>query len=240
MTARPMIGITSGLNDSEYYQMICREFMNALVHCGALPVLLPLTTEETMLREYIARLDGFIFSGGGDVDPLLFGTLPSPACGQITPLRDEHELLLMKLLLEEGSKPILGICRGFQVINIALGGDVYQDLPTEYPGKLIAHRQKKAETYPSHPVTIKEGSRLRGIVGEERILVNSLHHQAVNRLGDGFVATACAPDGVVEAAESQGERFLLGVQWHPERLWQTDLKSKAIFAAFVDACGMDK
>jgi len=117
---------------------------------------------------------------------------------------------------------------------------VYQDLPTEYPGKLIAHRQKKAETYPSHPVAIKAGSRLHDVIEEENILVNSLHHQAVNRLGNGFVSTAVAPDGVIEAAEWEGDRFMLGVQWHPERLWRTDMKSEAIFAAFVKACGMDK
>lgn len=236
MTRRPMIGITSGLSDSEYYQVICREFMNALVHCGALPVLMPISKDEAMLRAYIDELDGFIFSGGGDVDPLLFGQLPHPACGQITPDRDEHELLLMKLLIEEGKKPVLGICRGFQVMNVALGGDVYQDLPSEYPGKLIAHRQKKPETYPSHPVTIAPGSRMHEIAGAENILVNSLHHQAVNRLGKGFAAAAHAPDGVIEAAELEGARFFVGVQWHPERLWRTDLKSEAIFSAFVRAC----
>lgn len=238
MTRRPMIGITSGLSDSEYYQVICREFMNALVHCGALPVLIPISKDEAVLRAYIDELDGFIFSGGGDVDPLLFGQLPHPACGQITPDRDEHELLLMKLLIEEGHKPVLGVCRGFQVMNIGLGGDIYQDLPSEYPGKLIAHRQKKPETYPSHPVTIEPGSRMYEIAKSEEILVNSLHHQAVNRLGKGFVATAHAPDGVIEAAELEGPRFFMGVQWHPERLWRTDLNSEAVFGAFVRACGL--
>jgi len=236
MTQRPMIGITSGLNDSKYYQMICREFMDALVHCGALPVLLPLSTDEAVLRAYMDELDGFIFSGGGDVDPLLFGQLPHPACGEITPMRDEHELLLMKLLIEESTKPVLGICRGFQVMNIGLGGDVYQDLPSEYPGKLIAHRQKKPETYPSHPISVIADSRMAAIIGEADVLVNSLHHQAVKKLGDGFVATAFAPDGVIEAAEMQGDRFFLGVQWHPERLWKADMKSEAIFSAFVRAC----
>lgn len=236
MTRKPVIGITSGLNDTGYYQMICREFMNALVHCGALPVLLPLSSDEAVLRSYIDALDGFIFSGGGDIDPLLFGQLPHPACGQITPVRDDHELLLMRLLIEEGHKPVLGICRGFQVMNVGLGGDIYQDLPAEYPGDVIAHRQKKPETYPSHPVTIQPGSRLHEIAGSDSILVNSLHHQALKNLGHGFHATAHAPDGVIEAAELEGERFFVGIQWHPERLWMTDLKSEAIFGAFVRAC----
>lgn len=237
---RPMIGVTSGLNEPETFHALCRQFMEALSICGALPVILPVTDDEAMLADYAERLDGFLFSGGGDVNPLLFGQQPEPACGSISPLRDSHELTLARLLLARGDKPVLGVCRGFQVLNIALGGDVYQDLPTGYEGQVIAHRQKMPEHYASHSVRLVEGSLLHRLAEGDTIMVNSLHHQAVRHLGEGFVATAFAPDGVIEAAEHAQHPFLVGVQWHPERLWIHDLKARMLFDAFVASCNPAK
>lgn len=237
---RPIIGVTSGLNEPETFHALCIQFMEVLMHCGALPVILPITADEALLADYAEHLDGFLFSGGGDVNPLMFGQQPEPACGSISPLRDGHELTLAKLLFQRGDKPILGICRGFQVLNIALGGDVYQDLPTDYDGQLIAHRQKMPEHYASHSVRLVSGSLLQRLAGSDDIMVNSLHHQAVKRMGNGFVATAFAPDGVIEAAEHQTFPFLVGVQWHPERLWRHDMNAEALFHAFVQACSTGK
>lgn len=230
---RPLIGITAGVNQEGTYCTIYRPFGDALIAAGALPVLLPVTADESVLADYISRLDGFIFSGGGDIDPMIFGEYQKPACGNINPLRDESELALAQLLLK-ANKPVLGICRGFQVMNIALGGTVYQDLPSEYEGELIAHRQKQPETYPSHPVMVTAGSQLAGIIGDHA-MVNSLHHQAVRKMGAWSVC-ATAPDGVIEAAEAPQRSFFLGVQWHPERLWRTDRPSAALFEALVTAC----
>lgn len=233
---RPIIGITSGLNDAETFHLLCRQTMEVLVHFGALPVILPITDDEPLLREYAQRMDGFLFSGGGDVNPLLFGEQPDPACGSISPLRDSHELALARILLERGDKPMLGICRGLQVLNIALGGTIYQDLSAHYEGKLIAHRQKMPEQYPSHSVRLLDGSAIQRISGCNDMMVNSLHHQAIHQMGQDFVPTAFAPDGVIEAAEHRQHPFLMGVQWHPERLWQKDMKAASLFDAFVKAC----
>ena len=234
---RPLIGVTAGLTDSEEYLTIYRRCMDALEAVGALPVLLPITDNARTLTALVDRLDGFVFSGGVDVDPLRFGQWQRAECGAISPLRDAHELALARLLIDRGDKPVLGICRGFQVLNIALGGDVYQDLLTDRGGDTMNHRQKQPETYVSHAVTLAPGSMLRDISGTEELMVNSLHHQAVNRLGKGFAQTAAAPDGVIEGAELAGHPFFIGVQWHPERLWWTDEKHLALFRALARACG---
>lgn len=235
MPGRPLIGITAGLNDQEKYQTLSRSFMEAVFTQGALPVMLPLTTDEALLRDYADKLDGFLFSGGVDVDPLLFGEYQHPACGTICPLRDEHELTLARLLIDRGDKPVLGVCRGLQVLNIALGGDIYQDLPAQYEGNLIAHRQKQPAAYASHPVEVTEGSLLHRITGRDKLMVNTLHHQAIRHIGQWQVC-ATAPDGVIEAAELPSHPFFLGVQWHPEVLFRHDDPASSIFAAFVNAC----
>lgn len=232
---RPLIGITAGLNDQEKYQVLSRYFMEAITAQGALPVMLPLTTDDALLQSYAEALDGFLFSGGADVDPLLFGQWQKPGCGGIDPLRDEHELTLARLLIQRGDKPVLGVCRGLQVLNIALGGDIYQDLPSEYEGELIAHRQKQPAYYPAHPVEVAADSLLHRITGKDQLMVNTLHHQAIRKLGS-WHACATAPDGVIEAAEMPGHPFFLGVQWHPERLYEQQATAKALFAAFVSAC----
>lgn len=232
---KPMIGITSALNEEESYYLINREFFEVLMAAGATPVLVPMTDDEEVLQECVNRLDGFLFSGGGDVDPMTFGEYLLPACGSVCPMRDRHELTLARLLMQRRDKPVLGICRGVQVLNIALGGDVYQDLPSQYEGKIIAHRQTQLSTYASHPVEVKKDSLLYRICKHDSLMVNSLHHQAVRRPGRWKVC-AQAPDGVIEGAEMQEHPFFMGVQWHPERLWRKDPLALELFKAFVQAC----
>jgi len=235
MPHRPLIGITAGLNDQKKYQVLNRSFMDAIIAQGGMPVTLPLTNDEDILRQYVETCDGFLFSGGEDVDPLLFGQYQKPACGSVCPVRDAHELALLKLLVQRKDKPVFGVCRGLQVMNIALGGDIYQDLPSEYAGELIAHRQKQDARYASHPVKVEEGSLLRAITGHDTLMVNSLHHQAIHH-AKSWRVSAVAPDGVIEAAEWADHPFFLGVQWHPERLWEYDEANAGLFKAFIDAC----
>lgn len=199
-------------------------------------MVLPLTSDEASLRAMVSQLDGLVFSGGGDVDPVYFGEYQHPGCGTITPLRDQMELPLARLAYEQGRIPVLGICRGFQVLNIALGGDVWQDLPSECPTLAILHRQKQPSRYVSHAVDLVPGSLPALITGETRIMVNSFHHQAVRRPAEPFTVVATAPDQVIEAAQIMDHPFFLGVQWHPERLHRTDEHSRRLFRAFVDAC----
>lgn len=235
MSTRPLIGITAGLNDQKKYQVLNRNFLNAILAQGGLPVTLPPTDDETILRQYVETCDGFLFSGGEDVDPLLFGQYQKPECGSICPVRDAHELSLLKLLVQRKDKPVFGICRGLQVMNIALGGDIYQDLPSEFEGEVIAHRQKQEACYASHPVAIEDNTLLMAIIGERTLMVNSLHHQAI-RHAKTWRISAVSPDGVAEAAEWGEHPFFLGVQWHPETLWQTNECNASLFKAFVDAC----
>ena len=233
--ASPWIGLTPGLNREETYLSVREDFCRALLHLGARPALLPLTDDPDALRDYVQTLDGFLFTGGGDVDPLYFGQPCRPWSGAISPQRDAMEIALCRLLLDS-RKPVLGVCRGFQIMNIALGGDIYQDLPKEFAtDNPVAHQQPQPACYPIHQVTLAPGSRLHALLGGST-RVNSLHHQGVNRLGSGFLPTARSEDGLCEGAELVGERFFIGVQWHPERLWERDPGQLYLFAAFVDAC----
>ena len=232
---RPLIGITPGLTSDEDSLTISRDTTDAILTAGGIPVILPTTSDEEELRAILRSLDGLIFSGGGDVNPLYFHEYQHMACGNISPVRDEMELPLARLAYEESRIPVLGICRGCQVLNIALGGDVWQDLPGECPTVTILHRQKCPSRCPSHPVTVTKGSLLHRILGQTELMVNSMHHQAVRKPAAPFTVTAKSPDEVNEAIEAADRPFFLGLQWHPERLWRVDEASRRIFLAFVEA-----
>ncbi len=236
---KPVIGITPGFRDEEHSLVLNKGYADALLAAGAVPVLLPLTEDPGVLQSCIELCDGFLFSGGPDIDPCLYDEMQLPDCGAISPLRDGMELALAKLLVARDDKPVLGICRGFQVLNVALGGDLYQDLPAQFPHQVLAHRQNQPAWYPSHDVVITMSSLLDMIIHASKIRVNSLHHQAVRRLGRDFVPCAVATDGVIEAAALEHHPFFLGVQWHPERTYQTDDASIALFRAFAEACSTD-
>lgn len=235
---RPVIGITPHLSEDERTMQLGRTYTDVLLHMGALPVILPATTDTQVIARYAGMIDGLLLSGGVDVDPQLFGETTDWACGTISVLRDDFEMKLCAELLREGRKPILGVCRGFQVLNVALGGTLYQDIQSGVQGHTLSHRQKQRAIYPSHSAAVAPGTQLNAIVQTDSIMVNSLHHQAVKALPDGFVTSATAPDGVIEAAELLGHPFCMGVQWHPEQLWNQpggDAHAQ-LFRAFADAC----
>lgn len=233
---RPVIGITTSFNDDESFHIMNRCYSTALISAGALLVMLPATDEPSVISGYADMIDGLVLSGGNDMDPTMYGEGQEWACGEINPVRDRFETRLFAEVLGRGNKPILGICRGIQVMNVALGGSLYQDLQTDFSGKAIAHRQKQRSCYTSHTVQLR--GRLREFLGADVLPVNSHHHQALKATPDCFVPAAHAPDGVIEAAEHASHPFCIGVQWHPERLWDQpggDLHRK-LFEAFVDAC----
>ena len=233
---KPIIGVTPAISPNDAATiMIYNGMLDALWKAGGLPVLLPLTREPEQLAALLDEVDGLLFSGGGDVDPLLYGECQHLNIGKVTPERDHMELPLARMAAERTDVAVFGICRGFQVLNIALGGTVWQDIPSEYPDHPILHRQQSPSTFPSHEVTVTPGSRLYGMIGAEKTPVNSHHHQAVRVPGKGMTVTACAPDGIIEASELTDHPFYVGVQWHPERLWTTDPASMRLFEGFVKA-----
>lgn len=232
---KPLIGLATGLNKEETYLQVNNGYMRALENAGALPVVLPLTSDQEMLEAMIEQMDGILVTGGGDIDPAAYGELTSNACGPVETLRDAMEIPLIILALQK-DKPILGICRGFQSMNVALGGTLYQDLPTDRPQSKLTHRQKQPERFPAHTVDVEEYSLLAEIAGTPFLHVNSLHHQGVKELAPLLRRCAVAPDGLIESFEYPEHPFFLGVQWHPERMWQNDNNSMKIFKAFVEAC----
>ncbi len=236
---RPVIGITTSISEDERTFQLNQCHTKLLFSLGALPILLPATTDAGIIAEYVRMADGVMLTGGNDVDPIVFGEHQSWLSGSISPLRDTFELTLCRELVKHPEKAVIGICRGFQVMNIALGGDIWQDIREGCGSKTIAHRQKQLARYASHPVTLAGGSILRRVTGADTLMVNSLHHQALRNMADGFNVTATAPDGIIEAAELTGHPFFVGVQWHPELLWQPDVGDtphRRLFEAFVAAC----
>jgi putative glutamine amidotransferase len=221
--------------------VMSQRYVQTLTNAGALPWMIPLITDEETLRGIYESLDGVFLPGGADIDPVSYGTTPHPACDKTDRDRDRVELTLAKWALAD-DKPVLGVCRGMQLINVALGGSLYQDLASQFPNG-IKHDyfpfggQNHARDYLAHEVRIADGSRLARLFGAGPAKVNSMHHQGVRTLGAGLVATAHAPDGLVEAVEGAGPNYLFAVQWHPEALTERDPSTRRLFAEFVEAAG---
>ena len=218
----PLIGITG--NFGEKGCELAEGYFESILRAGATPVVLPPTTDADALTSVLDRIDGLLLSGGADLNPLYVGEEPIPALGSINPRRDLSELLLIRLAFDR-QLPILGICRGIQLLTVALDGSIWQDLGCAFErpedskcqGAPLKHSQNLDRTVASHTVGTAEGSLLREIMGgAETLYVNSFHHQAVREAGPHLRVSATAPDGVIEAVESSEHKSILGVQWHPE------------------------
>jgi putative glutamine amidotransferase len=232
----PLIGvstsITVGASPERAY--VNSAYLHAVQQAGGVPVPLPPQLSAASLQQLAGLLHGLLLTGGGDMDPALFGQPPHPALYDVAPSRDTLETSVLNLSLARGV-PVLAVCRGAQVLNVALGGTLYQDVATE-PGTQIPHSQKEPRDQPTHKVKITPGSRLAETLGTDEVEVNSMHHQAIHRLGRGLTAVAWAPDQLVEGAEvSDPARFVLGVQWHPEELVGHSEPARRLFSALVDA-----
>ncbi len=210
--ARPVIGITGNYNQETC--TLAEGYYQSVLKAGGIPFIIPPFYETDRLGELLDRLDGIIFSGGGDINPLLLGEEPIKELHSITPERDLQELLLARLAYDR-QIPMLGICKGIQIINAALGGTNYQDIHTQMEGMRIKHSQDQDRRYPSHQVSITDGSILAKLLGTE-LAVNSFHHQACKTAAPCLTVTAMSTDGVIEAVESNEFKSILGVQWHPE------------------------
>ncbi len=223
---KPVIGITANYDGDQNNYRLREYYVHSVGKAGGIPIILPALGQEDLLEEHWRICDGFLFSGGGDLDPFYFGQLPSPELKEINPLRDAFEIRLARKVLVSG-KAALGICRGCQIMNIAAGGTLIQNLATD-----LCHMQKAPRNYPFHDIFIESDSQLARILEGHRIRVNSFHHQAIEQAGEGIYLSAYASDGTVEALEGRGDLFYLGVQWHPECM--DDPTAQRLFTALVE------
>jgi putative glutamine amidotransferase len=232
---RPVIGVTIGYSSENREIFALRDdYVRAVEKAGGLVlVLAPGTADDAPVL--LDHLDGLLTTGGADIDPGLYGETPHETVTRVIPERDALELALSREALRR-DLPLLAICRGHQVLNVAIGGTLVQDLPSQWKGA-INHDPEVERWSPAHDVRILPGTRLREILGRDRVAVNSFHHQAVKEPGQGAVVSAYSEgDDVVEAIEIPGHRLALGVQWHPEAFWDKDGSFQPLFEALVKAC----
>ncbi len=224
---QPVIGLSCSLEEDEGVFMLSADYVKSIEEAGGIPVIIPSWGEEN-IDHVLGICAGLVFSGGGDIDPAHWDEAPAPGLGQIDPQRDRFELSLARRAFEL-RVPALGICRGCQVMNVAAGGTLIQDLAS-----FLCHQQNAPRHYPFHDIVVKEGSLLYHVLGAPAIKVNSFHHQAVKAVGRGLIICAWAQDGNVEAICSGEHPFWLGVQWHPECM--LDGASLRLFESLVKSC----
>lgn len=235
---KPIIAITSSmdlnpnrLNDNR--TMVSLDYSNSVINSGGIPVILPITDNFEVIKEQVKYFDGLILSGGGDPDPNLYGEDCLQEIGDITPERDTFELAILEEFLRT-KKPILGICRGLQLMNVFYGGTLYQDI--KYVDTNIQHKQKWLADLPTHDINILENNILFEIFGK-KARTNSFHHQIIKDLGRELTSIATANDGVIEAIQNKNYPFFYGVQWHPEMMASRgNLGMKKIFDKFIESC----
>ena len=230
---KPIIGVLAEI-DNEMNTRVQNPYIYAIEASGGIPILLPYTGDCETVEHLVDICDGFFFTGGVDIDPKRYGEDARESVRDIQEYRDEFEFRVFQSVIKT-SKPILAICRGAQLVNIAFGGTLYQDIPSEVQTK-ISHRQTEPKFSPSHEVRIIVDTPLHKMMRAERIKANSFHHQAIKTLGKGLEIMAVADDGIIEAVYSSAGQYIRAYQWHPERLYETDTENRMIFEDFVRAC----
>lgn len=239
--AKPIIGITAGITKEETGDMagyrrsyVAEDYVKAIEKNGGIPLILPVVTDLDIIATYAEKIDGLILSGGNDVDPLYYQEEPQQKLQETLPERDAFEWELLKEV-KKRQRPILGICRGCQLLNIFYGGNVYQDVSYRLK-ETYRHNQKANPLQKTHGVKIASSSRLFTIFQEETLRVNSFHHQLLRNVQLPLKVTATAFDGVIEGVEDPTYPYLVGVQWHPEMLAATEKQMAALFQNFIAAC----
>lgn len=239
MTApRPRIAITTGNSPAGDHVWLRNDYLEAVLKAHGLPMILapgfhdPLEGASTLAGEILDSCDGLLLSGGDDIDPKHFGERPHPKLGPVDKPRDVFEITLTREAVQR-NMPILAICRGVQVLNVAMGGGMIQDIPSEVAGAL-PHSTSGDRAVIAHDVDVRSGTLLADLLGATKVGVNTFHHQAAGRLGKGLIVSATSSDGVIEGMEIPDRDFVVGVQWHPENFWKTDAFDR-LFAGFVEA-----
>ena len=231
---KPIIGLMPLFDDEKDSYWMLPGYMEMLQRAGAFPIMLPLTENEDELNESVLICDGLLFTGGHDVNPVIYGSKPGSHCGATCTLRDEMECRLLDIALAR-DVPILGICRGIQILNVYFGGDLYQDLETEYSSEVSHHMQPPYDRV-AHRVEVLPDTILSDIIGAGKHSVNSYHHQAVRTPAESVTVMAVSEDGLIEAISAKHKSFVVGVQWHPEFSYKNDEDSRKLVQAFVDVC----
>ena len=239
--SRPRITVTAGSNPGTANHAWLRfDYLHAISKAHGLPSIIapgftnPLDEAEQLAGEILDNCDGLLLSGGTDVDPKIFGEVPHTALGRVDGPRDPFEITLAREAVRR-DMPVLGICRGLQVLNVALGGTLIQDIPSDVAGALV-HETGDDRLVIGHDVAIESDSRLAQLLSATRVGVNSFHHQAAKRLGEGLYVSATSPaDGIVEGIEMPERKFVVAVQWHPENFWKTSDAFDGLFSGFVEA-----
>ena len=230
---KPVVGVMPLWDDDKDSIWMLPGYMDGIRQAGGIPIMFPFTEDERELDQLMDLCDGFLLTGGHDVSPDLYHEEPIGGIVISCPKRDGMEGIVLRKALEQ-DKPVLGICRGIQLINVFFGGSLYQDIPMQYPSE-TDHHQMPPYDQPAHVINLVEGSPLAQCLGTDQLAVNSCHHQAVSRLAPALKAMAYAPDGLVEAVCMPGQKFLWAVQWHPEFSYRTDVSSRRIFRAFAES-----
>lgn len=230
---KPIIGVTALFDDDRDSIWMLPSYLNVITDLGGIPVILPIIDNENDIRRIVSKFDGFVITGGQDVNPAIYNEKRAEYCGNINNGRDTTEKILIDEVLNL-DKPLLAICRGFQLLNVYLGGTLYQDIKIEKNNNIESvHKQDKPYYVPSHKVKINENSLLFNITGKEEILVNSMHHQAIKNLSTHLKVAAISEDEIIESAYMDNKKFVLGVQWHPELLYKNYEEQKNIFKKFM-------
>jgi putative glutamine amidotransferase len=235
---RPWIGIPARYHEKTHYIGQLRQYLDAILWAGGIPLLIPALGDEQILRAYAERIDGILLPGSAsDVDPKFYGAEPHPRLGKLYPERDTTDFALLEYC-EKNDKPLLGICFGVQSLNVFRGGSLVQDIPA-IVSNAVAHDTADPADSPANParhlVRLSQDSLIARLAGKLEVDVNSYHHQAVQNTGHNLKPVAFAPDGVVEAIEDTRGRFIVGVQWHPERGFEKDSLSQALFKSLIEA-----
>lgn len=232
---KPLIGIASRYLRDKDMAALSKGYYNGIEASGGIPVIIPPLEDMNGFERLLSKLDGLLLSGGPDVAPILYGENPLPEIMEISPERDFSELNLIREGLIRGI-PIFGICRGLQILAVAAGGTLYQDIYSQHEAKLLKHSQEAPQWHGTHKAHIEDNSLLMDIFKTREILVNSYHHQSIKKVPEGFKVNAIAPDGIIEGMESKSHPFVIGVQWHPEMMWEKHPQMLKLFERFILEC----